>query len=53
MRTVTSADGTTIAFEQSGSGPTLVLVGGMFEQRAVDSETARLAASLRWPSTSR
>ena len=44
MRTVTSADGTTIAFEQSGSGPTLVLVGGMFEQRAVDSETARLAA---------
>ena len=44
MRTVTSADGTTIAFDQSGSGPTLVLVGGMFEQRAVDSETARLAA---------
>ena len=44
MRTVNSADGTTIAFEQSGSGPTLVLVGGMFEQRALDSETSRLAA---------
>lgn len=45
MKTVTSRDGTTIAFDQSGQGPTLILVGGMFEQRAMDSETAQLAAS--------
>lgn len=44
MRTVTSKDGTTIAFDQSGTGPALILVGGMFEQRAIDSETAQLAA---------
>ena len=44
MNTVTSADGTTIAYDPSGTGPTLILVGGMFEQRALDSETARLAA---------
>ncbi len=44
MRTVTSKDGTTIAFDQSGRGPALILVGGMFEQRAMDSETAQLAA---------
>ena len=44
MNTVTSKDGTTIAFDQSGKGPALILVGGMFEQRAWDSETAKLAA---------
>jgi pimeloyl-ACP methyl ester carboxylesterase len=44
MRTVTSRDGTTIAFERSGAGPALVLVGGIFEQRAMDSDTAQLAA---------
>jgi pimeloyl-ACP methyl ester carboxylesterase len=44
MRTVTSKDGTTIAFDQSGQGPALILVGGAFEQRAMDSETAKLAA---------
>jgi pimeloyl-ACP methyl ester carboxylesterase len=44
MSTVTSKDGTTIAFDQSGKGPALILVGGMFEQRAMDSETAKLAA---------
>jgi pimeloyl-ACP methyl ester carboxylesterase len=44
MRTVTSKDGTTIAFDQTGQGPALILVGGMFEQRAMDTETARLAA---------
>lgn len=43
MRTVTSKDGTTIAFDRSGKGPALILVGGMFEQRAMDSETAQLA----------
>jgi len=44
MRTVTSKDGTTIAFDRSGKGPALILVGGAFEQRAMDSETAQLAA---------
>ncbi len=44
MKTVTSKDGTTIAFDQSGKGPAIILVGGMFEQRAMDSETAQLAA---------
>lgn len=43
QKTITSKDGTTIAFEQSGQGPALVLVGGMFEQRAMQSETAKLA----------
>jgi pimeloyl-ACP methyl ester carboxylesterase len=44
MKTVTSRDGTTIAFDQSGEGPALILVGGAFEQRALDTETAKLAA---------
>jgi pimeloyl-ACP methyl ester carboxylesterase len=44
MRTVTSRDGTTIAFDHLGKGPALILVGGAFEQRAMDSETAQLAA---------
>jgi len=44
MRTVTSKDGTTIAFDQSGKGPAIILVGGAFEQRAMDSATAQLAA---------
>ncbi len=44
MRTVTSKDGTTIAFDHAGTGPALILVGGAFEQRAMDSETAQLAA---------
>lgn len=45
QKTVTSSDGTTIAFEQVGQGPALILVGGMFEQRAMPSETAQLAVS--------
>jgi pimeloyl-ACP methyl ester carboxylesterase len=44
MKTVISKDGTRIAFDQSGWGPALILVGGMFEQRAMESETAQLAA---------
>jgi pimeloyl-ACP methyl ester carboxylesterase len=44
MQTVTSNDGTIIAFDRSGHGPALILVGGAFEQRAMDSETAKLAA---------
>jgi len=44
MNQVQSTDGTTIAFDQAGKGPILILVGGAFEQRAMDSETAKLAA---------
>ncbi|MCI0395295.1 MAG: alpha/beta hydrolase [Chloroflexi bacterium] len=39
-----TADGTRIAYDKIGEGPALILVGGMFEQRAMDSETAQLAA---------
>jgi len=44
MSTVFSMDGTKIAYDRSGEGPAVILVGGMFEPRAMDSETARLAA---------
>lgn len=43
VETVKSKDGTQIAFERIGRGPSLVLVGGAFEHRAMDSETAKLA----------
>jgi pimeloyl-ACP methyl ester carboxylesterase len=41
---VISKDSTRIAFEKLGKGPALILVGGSFEQRAMDSETSQLAA---------
>lgn len=44
MEKVISKDGTTIAFDRLGDGPALILVGGSFEQRAMDSETSQLAA---------
>lgn len=44
MEKVTSKDGTEIAFDRLGNGPALILVGGAFEQRALDTETAKLAA---------
>lgn len=43
MKTVTSKDGTRIAFDQSGQGPTLILVGAASVTRA---EEAPLAAAL-------
>ncbi len=46
MKTVRSADGTTIAFNQLGKGPALILMDGALEHRAMDSETARLGARL-------
>jgi pimeloyl-ACP methyl ester carboxylesterase len=46
MKTVQSADGTTIALDKRGKGPALILVGGALEQRAMDSETAQLAPLL-------
>jgi pimeloyl-ACP methyl ester carboxylesterase len=46
MKTIQSADGTIIAFDQLGEGPALILVGGALEYRAMDSETAQLAPLL-------
>lgn len=46
MKKVTSKDGTAIAFDQSGTGPAVILVGGAFQHRAIDPGTARLAAML-------
>ena len=43
MRTVTSADGTTIAFDQLGDGPPVITVVGAFNDR---STTAPLAEAL-------
>ena len=42
MQSVNSRDGTTIVFDRSGAGPSLILVGGGLEYRALDSETSRL-----------
>jgi pimeloyl-ACP methyl ester carboxylesterase len=44
MPTVTSADGTTIAFDQLGGGPPLIMVVGAFNTRAT---TEPLAAALQ------
>jgi alpha-beta hydrolase superfamily lysophospholipase len=44
MDTVTSNDGTAIAFDRSGEGPAVILVGGAFQHRAFG--TADLAARL-------
>jgi pimeloyl-ACP methyl ester carboxylesterase len=45
METVTSADGTTIAFDQIGSGPPLVLVAGAACDRGVDARIADALAA--------
>ncbi|MFC4010864.1 alpha/beta fold hydrolase [Nonomuraea purpurea] len=42
MDTVFSADGTTIAYEQQGSGPAVVLVGGAFMTRGDSAALASL-----------
>lgn len=44
MELTTSKDGTKIAYDQTGQGPALILVGGSFEQRAMQSETSNLAS---------
>lgn len=46
MKTVTSKDGTIIAFDQYGEGPTLILVGGGLQHRAFDADTEKLATLL-------
>lgn len=43
MKTVTSKDGTTIAFDQTGTGPAIILVAGAIQHRAFDQETKKLA----------
>ena len=43
MKTVTSKDGTTIAFDQSGKGPVVILVDGALQYRAFDQGMAQLA----------
>jgi pimeloyl-ACP methyl ester carboxylesterase len=43
MQTVTSKDGTTIAFDQSGKGPVVILVDGALQYRAFDQGMAQLA----------
>lgn len=44
MSTVLSKDGTTIAFEQSGTGPVIVLVGAALADRAGTAKLAKLLA---------
>jgi pimeloyl-ACP methyl ester carboxylesterase len=44
VNTVTSNDGTTIAYEQSGSGPALILVGGALSDRKAATSIAALLA---------
>ena len=43
MKTVTSKDGTTIAFDQWGSGPVVILVDGALQYRAFDQGMTDLA----------
>src|SRR4030095_2743414 len=43
MKTVTSKDGTRIAFDQSGEGPVVILVDGALQYRAFDQGMAQLA----------
>jgi len=45
MQTITSADGTQIAYERCGSGPALILVGGAFSYRRFP-KTVQLAELL-------
>ncbi len=44
METVTSRDGTTIAFERMGDGPPIILVAGALNDRATLAPLARLLA---------
>ena len=46
MDTVTSKDGTLIAFDRWGEGPAVILAGGAIQHRAIDPNTARLAELL-------
>ena len=46
MKTVTSKDGTTIAFDQSGQGPVVILVDGALQYRVFDQGMNELAELL-------
>ncbi len=46
MKKIPSKDGTAIAFDQSGEGPAVILVGGAFQHRAIDPKTTKLTALL-------
>jgi pimeloyl-ACP methyl ester carboxylesterase len=46
MSTVTSRDGTQIAFDEVGSGPALILVAGATQYRAVDQSAEQMLALL-------
>jgi pimeloyl-ACP methyl ester carboxylesterase len=46
MEKVRSSDGTEIAFDRSGEGAPIILVGGAIQHRAVDPRTSHLAALL-------
>jgi pimeloyl-ACP methyl ester carboxylesterase len=46
MQTVTSQDGTPIAFDKVGSGPAVILVNGALAYRAFDPSMAHLAQLL-------
>jgi hypothetical protein len=43
MKTVTSKDGKTIAFDQYGKGPVVILVDGALQYRVFDQGMAQLA----------
>jgi hypothetical protein len=43
MQKVTSKDGTTIAFDRVGEGPTIILVDGALQYRAFDPGKVQLA----------
>src|SRR5947207_2140466 len=46
MQTVTSKDGTTIAFDKVGSGPAVILLNGAMAYRAFDPSMTHLAELL-------
>lgn len=46
MNIVRSADGTEIAFDRSGAGPAVILVGGALQYRSFDQPTRQLAQLL-------
>ena len=47
MSTVTSKDGTTIAYDRVGAGPALIVVAGATQFRAFDPNMAVLADMLK------
>jgi pimeloyl-ACP methyl ester carboxylesterase len=46
MASAASKDGTSIAFDQSGDGPPIIVVGGALEYRSIDPSSGQLAALL-------